>query len=1166
MKRIPVTNASYKKIPERRRAPGKVTFEAKSGRVDKEKTRIASTMGIMGRGGFNNMPSLLGSSSFYNSSYMSGAGIGLSTGMGDIPLYFAFLNEQNGGVLYYPTTLKERYEWYRYFVRADAYVSAAVKLHTDLPMSRLILRMPKMKDKKRRKKILTKYENMVHNIKLFDKLHSILFEVNVIGNCFPAGHLVMTSLGEVPIEQLRPGDLVLSENGEFNTVIHNMRRYADEYLYEINVEKMRGFPISPTGEHPVFVLKDDNIVCVEAKDLRVGDYVSLAHYNTEKDVKSVSLSKWFKENEYFNSKYDRVDVSLDDNRILIDCEYVTNSNKTVDRKEFEQSLLGYLSNKTFPFRKKIKDVCSDLGYSEEHHNIYNFLRQLRKSGFVNYRMIPVKGDDANSRWTTEWISCDCSLLETGGKWNKHFEVNISDLEISNEFLYLLGYFYGDGWLWKYKRPQSYSYLGIDWIFYSTSSEQYEFCAKLAEKVFGCEVDIDGNFMMDSDNFNHITVPNPMIAEWWSYNFGEHSNNKKVPVWIEQLPIDKLKWLLAGFIDSDGCVSNQTVELAATNKKLMSSFFRVGLKCGVAFNINEGKSRTVVLPNGEKINSRKTYSLVNNGKNDAFEHSVKYQNSNIDEWGEAVHDVKKIANRYFYPIASINKKHFSGYVYNIEVDNEHTYCVNNINTHNCFVFLQYSEEKKEWDKIVILPPEEVDVATIPMSDVVRIRYRPEQLRNVLNKHSLPLDDYDEYCKHIEGLDEDDRESLRGVDFELVKQLQENNGALIMDTSPYLGDENSKIGSFVYHFSEKRHEYHDLGVSPLECILTPLLMKEHYKHTQLSLASRNMTPRNVVTADGISAEALDELREQVDQSMLSPDYSIVTNYQLNWDTIGADNRLIDLQREYDTIEDQIFAGLGVTRELLTGEGLYSGNKISIEILNTRYLLKRELLQRLVEESLFKPIALENGFYEDDEDGNRTWFYPRLSFSRMTIRDNAEVFDSLFQMYQKGSIPVGTILDLFNLDEDEIDEKLKKDMFTVKDATFNDMLRGIYSDIGSKIAENTDLAEQIANTMFGPSGIKLKYEEASEEDEYGGGGYGDYEQNLGGGEVSDGDSIDDDELVFDDLIDNEENLDVLTDGRETDDAEESAEDLVDDYLNGLLKEDKEASFKVAGKRRRK
>ena len=457
--------------------------------------------------------------------------------------------------------------------------------------------------------------------------------------------------------------------------------------------------------------------------------------------------------------------------------------------------------------------------------------------------------------------------------------------------------------------------------------------------------------------------------------------------------------------------------------------------------------------------------------------------------------------------------------------------------NCFVFVQYNDEKQAWDKIVILPPEEIDVANYPMSDIKCVQYRPEILNSILSKYNFPLDDYNAYCKYVDGLDEDEKQVLQDVDFELVKQLKENNGALIMDTNPYSGDGNSKIGSFVFHFCEKRHEYQDLGVSPLECILTPLLMKEHYKHTQLSLASRNMTPRNVVSATGISKDALDDLRDQIDQSMLSPDYSIVTNYDIHWETIGAENRLIDLSREYETIENQIFAGLGVTREILTGEGMYSGNKISVEILNTRYLFKRELLQRFVEDNLFKPYALQNGFFEDDENGNRTWFYPRLSFTRLTIRDNNEVFDSLFQLYQKGSIPIGTILDLFNLDEDEVDEKLKKDMFTPKDATYNEMLRGVYSSIGDKLVENTDLAKQVIESITGPKGKRLIYKESNEDDL----------QN----EWSDDDSYNDD---FDDngFDENEEFEDSNLNENDNNENVEVSKDDIKDTLDDIINED--------------
>ena len=455
--------------------------------------------------------------------------------------------------------------------------------------------------------------------------------------------------------------------------------------------------------------------------------------------------------------------------------------------------------------------------------------------------------------------------------------------------------------------------------------------------------------------------------------------------------------------------------------------------------------------------------------------------------------------------------------------------------NCFIFAEYDEEKKRWAKLVILPPEEVQVATYPMSDIKRVEYRSEMLNTILRKYDLPVDNYDDYVNYVNSLPDDEKSILQGMSFELVKQLKENNGVLSMDTNPYspLKPED-KIGSFVHHFAEKRHEYQELGVSPIECVLTPLLMKEHYKHTQMSLASRNMTPRSVVSAPNITQDAVDELREQIDASMLSPDYPIVTNYDINWNTIDATNRLIDLQREYETIENQIFAGLGVTRELMTGEGMYSGSKITVEVLNTRYMLKRELLQNFVEESLFKPVALQNGFYKDDEDGNRTWFFPKIGFTRLTIRDNQEVFDQLFQLYQKGSIPIGVILDIFNLNEDEVTDKLKKDMFTPKDATYNEMLRGIYNDIGSKISENTDLAKQVAENITGPSGKKLVYKEKQEGGE--GDNYND-EGNHGGG-YGDGNMGNQNEVPS-------------SDESPQDETEQSAEELLDEYLSNQSEE---------------
>ena len=494
------------------------------------------------------------------------------------------------------------------------------------------------------------------------------------------------------------------------------------------------------------------------------------------------------------------------------------------------------------------------------------------------------------------------------------------------------------------------------------------------------------------------------------------------------------------------------------------------------------------------------------------------------------------------------------------DKLHSILFENAIIGNSYAFVEYDEKKKRWGRIVLLPPEEVNVANFPLSDVKRIQYRPEVLSATVRKYSLDVSGYDAYVASVKALPEADQDILRDVSFELVKQILENNGVLEFDSDPYTGDGGDLIGSFVFHFANKRHDYQDLGVSPLECVMQPLLQKTHYKYTQTSLASRNMTPRDLIVADGVTPEALDDLRVQVDESMLSPDYKIVTNYPVDWQQIGAENRLIDLGREYETIENELFAGLGVTRELLTGEGMYSGSHISIEILNTKYLIVREMLQRFVEESLFKPVALQNGFYHDDEDGFRTWYYPKLGFTRLTIRDNQEVFDQLFQLYQKGSLPIEMILDIFNINADDVNEALEHDLFTVRDATFNEMLRQVYSSVGDKIVESTDLAKQVAESLTGPAGHKLKYrgEDAGMDE-----GLGD-DGGLGG-----------EGGAADDLMDKMNSLDEEAGGEEEpftesgegssapsgeqsgDSGEQSADDAVREYVDAFREESRARKY---------
>jgi hypothetical protein len=106
---------------------------------------------------------------------------------GDIPVYFLMMQEQNGGILYWPVSIREKYQWYRYFVRTDPYVGAIMDLHTDLPISRIGFTKPKLKNDptgEKANKCLKFCQKWSDCIGLFDRIMEAVYEWNVIVNAY----------------------------------------------------------------------------------------------------------------------------------------------------------------------------------------------------------------------------------------------------------------------------------------------------------------------------------------------------------------------------------------------------------------------------------------------------------------------------------------------------------------------------------------------------------------------------------------------------------------------------------------------------------------------------------------------------------------------------------------------------------------------------------------------------------------------------------------------------------------------------------------------------------------------------------------------------------------------------------------------------------------------
>jgi len=347
----------------------------------------------------------------------------------------------------------------------------------------------------------------------------------------------------------------------------------------------------------------------------------------------------------------------------------------------------------------------------------------------------------------------------------------------------------------------------------------------------------------------------------------------------------------------------------------------------------------------------------------------------------------------------------------------------------------------WSAIRVLPPEQIHMEGFPFTDEKLIELIADsKTKDVISRS----DSGDEHAARV----------VASMPDSVVEAIR--SGANIpLNTDP-------DAGSFVYYMARKKSQYEPRGHSILERIMRVLVYRDKLRQAQTSIASRHMTPIRLVWAEDASSADVDAIREQVELALQDPDFSIVTNFEIHWEEMGSQQRLLELSGEYEMTDRQMYAGLGVTESLLSGESSYSGDRINLEVINTRYMLLREVLQDMIEDNFLKPMCRRMGFVETDEDGVETVIVPTLTFTRLALRDNADTFDALFNIYQKGSLDVDTILELLNLDPRTVNEKLKRDLFTIQDSKFNDVLAGIYGEAGRTMVENSDVMEKLAKYL--------------------------------------------------------------------------------------------------------
>jgi len=253
--------------------------------------------------------------------------------------------------------------------------------------------------------------------------------------------------------------------------------------------------------------------------------------------------------------------------------------------------------------------------------------------------------------------------------------------VDEEFLWIIGLYIAEGS--SSKRSIQFS-LHQDETEYQNKVisffEKYGFNPKLRTgKTKGVAVEVSGT----------------SLAKWFPYLCGKLCDNKHIPEQFMSLPNNKLSAIIRGIWDGDG--TKRENEIIQTSETL-------------CLQIAEILHRLGEQPLITKINPK---ILTVNGNVRKIAYRINWQETT------ATHINRKGRWRFYEQqltkVKNIEEANYDGYIYNLEVEGDHTYVVQNILVHNCygtkfvFGYEQYFNPRRSDGRILVRPsPAEEDV--------------------------------------------------------------------------------------------------------------------------------------------------------------------------------------------------------------------------------------------------------------------------------------------------------------------------------------------------------------------------------------------------------------------------------------------------------------------------
>jgi ribonucleoside-diphosphate reductase alpha chain len=243
------------------------------------------------------------------------------------------------------------------------------------------------------------------------------------------------------------------------------------------------------------------------------------------------------------------------------------------------------------------------------------------------------------------------------------------IKIDNEFMRLVGYYLAEGSISGKTKPNV-----VRFSFKKDAKEYYEDVIELMRKKFNLTTKIEYTKEQDIVQLRFHSV---IVAQFFNSLFGRGFNKKDIPDWMMLLPPEKQFHLLVGLFRGAGCHYNgkkrDVFYVSLSNYSLAMKVWNILMRLGYHFNINCSK------PKG---GTETEFRII--ASPSECEDLVKAVNKNVLIKRKRFPQYVLLGNYVLRRVDKIEKFKFKGKVFNLEVEDDHSYVANGVAVHNCFV--------------------------------------------------------------------------------------------------------------------------------------------------------------------------------------------------------------------------------------------------------------------------------------------------------------------------------------------------------------------------------------------------------------------------------------------------------------------------------------------------